>query len=69
MEVYERTYQQNEELGLNDMVTEGYENNPNPLTDMERLKLDNEKADKILEENKAEEAPRIDESAKTKTDT
>lgn len=28
-EVYDRTWEQNEDLGLNDMVVEGYEGDPN----------------------------------------
>lgn len=29
IEIYDRTYEQNEDFGLNDMVTEGYEGDPN----------------------------------------
>lgn len=48
-EVYERTFEQNEELGINDMITENYED-PHP------------KLDKVAEEDEEDEAP--DSSAK-----
>ncbi|KAJ3115671.1 hypothetical protein HDU96_000219 [Phlyctochytrium bullatum] len=33
VELYDRTFEQNEELGLNDMVLEGYEGDPNATTE------------------------------------
>ncbi|KAF8586435.1 zf-ZPR1-domain-containing protein [Ramaria rubella] len=56
-ESYNRTWQQNEELGLNDMVTEGYEEAH--AKEMEKLRLEDHK----------EEAPRIDNVATIKSDS
>ena len=36
IEQYERTWEQNEELGLNDMKVEGYEGDANESKDEER---------------------------------
>jgi len=66
-ESYERTYEQNDDLGLNDMITEGYDQ-PNPLTDMERMKLAEQEREEKAKEGKAAEVPWIDESSVFKAD-
>ena len=49
-ETYERSWQQNEELGLNDMITEGYQEGH--AKEMAQLRLQNDK----------EEAPHIEDT-------
>jgi zinc finger protein ZPR1 len=58
-EKYYRTWQQNEELGLNDMITEGYEEDH--TKEMGKLPSQNE-------QNEKEEAPWIDESVAVQSD-
>jgi zinc finger protein ZPR1 len=52
-ETYERTWQQNEELGLNDMITEGYEEGH---------------AKEVGLRNDKEEAPRIEDARTDQSD-
>jgi len=55
-ETYDRTHEQNEDLGLNDMVTEGYEEAH--ALEMEKLRLQDDK----------EDAPRIGDAPSTASD-
>lgn len=50
--IYERTWQQNEDLGLNDMKVEGYE---------EEAEAEKKETEKVEGEAKVEEGPKADE--------
>ena len=56
-ETYERSWQQNEELGLNDMITEGYEEDH--TKEVAQLQLESDK----------EEAPRIEDVIAVQSDS
>lgn len=57
---YERTWEQNEELGLNDMVTEGYEEAH--AIEMEKLRLEKAKGQENGKEKEETEQAKEDDA-------